>query len=113
MHPVMTRGDRKPALTITLSDARSNANFAAITAADVTVIGEMDGAVVFSGTPDLFTPAADGKSATIRREWAIGDTAVAGRLWVTVVVEWPTDVPQSFPDDGPLRIDIIRAPGDS
>lgn len=112
MIPTITRGDIKPALTITISDARDTANFGAVAKSAVRVVGEMDGIVVFNDEPDEYTPSPDGKSATLKREWRTADTDEAGRMWVSVIVTWPTASPQTFPDDGPIRIDIGRAPGD-
>lgn len=111
--PEIVRGDLKPALRVLISDARSTANFAAITADQVLVVGEMNGAVIFSTPPTEYIPADDGKSATVVREWGDGDTDVSGRLWVSIIVMWAGTSPQTFPNDGPLRIDVTRAAGDA
>lgn len=112
MITTLTRGDRKPAAYITLSDARADANFTNLAVDKITVIGERNGSIVFSGHPDTIEPSQDGKSAVIVRSWQVGDTDVAGRMYITVQVEWPDGAVQTFPNDSPLSLDIRRAPGD-
>lgn len=109
----MTRGDVKPDLQINLTDASGTANFIGITASQVRVIGELGGSVLFDSEPTEVTPSGDGTSMIVRRVWAPEDTDEVGILWVTVVVDWPSDKAQSFPEEGPLRLDIRRAPGDA
>ena len=112
MITTMTRGDRKPDATITLSDARNDANFSTLALDKITVIGERNGSVVFSGHPASIAPSQDGKSAVIVRPWQVGDTDVSGRMYITVVVQWPDGTEQTFPNDSPLSLDIRRKPGD-
>lgn len=109
----IVRGDRKPDLQVTLSDAASAATFASVTPSMVRVVAEMDGLRVIDAQPDSVTPSVDGKTAVVKRAWADGDTDEVGRMWITVVVTWPGADPQSFPADGPLRLDIARAAGDA
>jgi hypothetical protein len=109
----MIRGSLKPDLSITIADASADANFAGVTADMVTVTLEQHGAIVAEGPPDTVTPAAGGKSAVVKKAWGPTDTSTPGRMWVSVTVDWPGDKPQTFPADGPLRLDIIHAPGDA
>lgn len=108
----IVRGDQKPDLQITLSDAAGAATFASVTPAQVRIVAEQDGTVVIDGPPDSVTPSTDGSTAVVRRAWADGDTDTAGRMWISVVVEWSGADPQTFPANGPLRLDIARAAGD-
>ncbi len=112
-HPQIARGDLKPDIVMTISDARQDADFSILTASDVRIVGEMEDAVIFDSTVDSITPAQDNKSAILRRAWATGDTDEAGVLWVRAIVSWPGAKPQSFPRTGPLRIDIGRSAGDA
>lgn len=112
MTTTMTRGDLKPDAVITISDARSDADFSTLTPQEVLVIGEMAGVEVINAHPTAVTAAADGKSAEVRYAWATGDTDVVGRMWLRVVVTWPDGDPQTFPKGTPLYLDIRRAPGD-
>lgn len=109
----MVRGSRKPDLEIVCADAAGEADFNAITLADVSVRAEMDGLLLFDGPATAYVPAADGKSAVVRRVWAAEDTDLVGRMWIAVVIQWGTGYAQLFPSDGPLRLDIVRAPGDA
>lgn len=109
----MVRGSLKPDLEIVITDAAGAATFTGVSASDVTVIGEQNGQIVMSGQPDTFTPSPDGKSATVKRAWHLGETDNQGRMWVTVRVNWPGTKPQTFPDDAGLRLDITRAAGDA
>lgn len=102
-----------PDMLITISDAREGADFSVLTAADCTVIGEMDGAVVFERPASALTPAEDNKSAEVRAPWQATDTDTAGRMWVSVRVTWPGSLPQTFPRNAPLAVDIVRAAGDA
>jgi hypothetical protein len=111
--PTMVRGSLKPDLTVSVSDTAASANFGAVTKNEVTVICEVDGEIVATGHPDTYTPAGDNKSATVVRAWVAGETDNAGRMWVSVRIDWPTAKPQTFPHDGPLRLDIVRAAGDA
>jgi hypothetical protein len=107
--PTIVRGDTQPGLGVTISDARETADFSTLTPADVRIKVEQGGEVIVDAVADTIVPAGDNKSAVVRRAWGPADTAEAGRCWVTVyVVPWD----QTFPADGPMRIDITRAPGD-
>lgn len=107
--PIRRRGDSNPPLDITISDTRATADFSTLGPTDVKVMVELAGEVIVNDFIDNITPAQDGKSARVVRNWEATDLDTAGRHWVTVyVVPWD----QSFPDDGPLRLDVTRAPGD-
>lgn len=108
----MTRGDLSPDIIINIGDATGNGNFNELGVQDLTVVGEQDGLVVFSRQPTSYSPSGDGKRAQVRLSWQPGDTDVAGVMWVTVSARWPGEKPQHFPEDGALRLDINRAPGD-
>jgi hypothetical protein len=109
----MVRGSRKPDLEIHIGDADGEADFSPLTTADVRIRAEMDGSLLFDDTVDEITAAADGKSAVVRRVWAVDDTDTVGRMWIAVIVDWGSGYSQLFPSDGPLRLDIVRAPGDA
>lgn len=108
--PTITRGNISPALVMTIGDARADADFSVLTASDVKVQVERAGVLVVDDEVNSVTASQDGKSLTLRRAWEDGETDEAGRCWVTAyVVPWD----QHFPDEGPLRLDIARAPGDA
>lgn len=108
--PTLTRGDTTPALAVTISDTRADADFSTLTPADVIVKVEQGGTIIAEGPATTVTPAGDAKSAVVKRPWGAGETDVAGRCWVTVYVT-PWD--QTFPEDSALRLDIVRAAGDA
>lgn len=110
--PTMTRGDTQPDLAVTISDTRASADFSVLVASDCRIQVERDGILIVDSPATAITIAADNKSAIVSRPWGVGETDIAGRLWVQVEVNWPGAKPQTFPDDGPLRLDIGRAPGD-
>jgi hypothetical protein len=105
----MTQGDLNPPLEVTLGDAAGLANFSAVTASMVTIIGVMNGGIVVADTADEVIASDDGKSMVVRRAWVEGDTDTPGRMWLQFVVNWTGSKPQSFPEDTPLRINIRRA----
>lgn len=108
--PSMVRGDRTPDILITISDARSEADFSTLQAQDVVVKVEQNGALIVDDQCDSIVVSEDNHSADVRRAWADGETDAIGRCWVSVyVVPWD----QTFPDDGPLRFDVGRAAGDA
>lgn len=110
---VKTRGAVKPDLQVTIGDSTGTADFSSLTPDKVFVVGEMDEQVIFDSPATSITPAPDGKSAIVKRAWAPADVDTAGRLWVQVRVMWTASAPQWFPSSGPLRVDIVRAPGDA
>lgn len=107
--PTRRRGDTAPPLNVTISDDADEADFSTLTAADVMIHVELDGTKVIEDPASDVTPAVDGKSATVVRNWADGDLDTIGRYWISIYVT-PWD--QTFPDDGPLRLDVVRAAGD-
>lgn len=107
----MTEGDLHPTLSITISDTRADANFAPVQASQCRIKGVQNGVVVFNSQPDNVSASGDGKSLTLRRDWVAGDTDTPGHMWLSVVVDWVTSEPQTFPDEGPLRLDISRRSG--
>jgi hypothetical protein len=107
--PTLVRGSTSPALTLTISDSAADADFSGLVPGDVKVQVELAGELIVDDFATAVVPAQDGKSATVVRNWAAGETDEPGRYWVTAYVV-PFD--QSFPDDGPLRLDVVRAPGD-
>lgn len=109
--PAITAGDLQPPLKITIGDNRADANFAPVTASQVRVVCEQGGAVVIDDGADTVTASPDGKSLSVVRNWTPGDTNTPGWMWVSVVVTWTDGVPQTFPADGPLRLNILRASG--
>jgi len=108
----ITRGDLEPDIVITVTDNRADANFIGLTAAQCHVLGELDGNVVLDGIADTVTVAQDGKSAVLRYSWAVGDTALPGRMYVRARIDWPGVRGETFPRKGPLKVDIRRKPGD-
>lgn len=108
----MTRGDLLPDLEIVIADTAADADFSTLTAGACFLVAEMDGVKVIDDAFDTITVAPDGKSATLKRAWAAGETATVGRMYLSVRVEWPVGLPQTFPESAPLRLDIRRAAGD-
>lgn len=107
----MVRGSRKPDLQITCEDGDREADWALLEAADVTVRGYLNDALVFSGTATEISLVEGGGGINVRRVWGSGETETVGRLWIEVIVEFGSGFPQTFPADGPLRLDIV--PGSS
>lgn len=108
--PTLTRGDTDPPLTLTIGDSRADADFTGLGPSDMIVHVEQKNLVLVEGNATLVEPSQDGKSCVVQRQWQDGETDTVGRCWVSVyVVPWD----QTFPDDGPLRLDIARAPGDA
>ena len=108
--PTRTRGDSAPELSITISDANEVADFGPLTASDVRIKVELSGFLIIDGEVDSIDATPDGKSAVVKREGQAGELDIGGRYWVHVyVVPWD----QTFPDDGPLRLDVVRAVGDA
>jgi hypothetical protein len=110
---IKTRTSLKPDLEITISDAAGEADFSTLTAGQVDVVVELRGEVIVDDPCDAIVPAPDGKSAVVKRAWQAGDMDEGGRLWARVRVRWGGSVPQYFPAAGPLRLDVVRAPGDA
>lgn len=109
---MMVRGDLKPDLMIQVADARSDADFSNLTAANCRVVCVMNGRTVVDDTVDTITIAADGKSAILSRAWELGETDTAGKMYIRAVIEWPGSKPQSFPDDTFLVLPIRAANDD-
>lgn len=109
--PQITRGDMAPDLELRIADSRSDANFGTLTPADVRFTVEQNGFLIVDDEPaTAVVPDPGNKSAIVRRAWGAGETDTSGRCWVTVrVVPWD----QTFPDEGPLRLDIARQLGDA
>jgi hypothetical protein len=96
-----------------LADDREEGIFTGVTAGMVTLVGEMEGQVVLEEPADDILAAEDGKSAVIRRAWALGDTDVAGRMYCRAYITWPGTRRQHFPRTFALVVDIRRKPGDA
>jgi hypothetical protein len=109
----MVRGSLKPDLEVTLADADGEADFSLLTTADVRVVGEMDGVIVFDDSINSIVASTDKHSAVIRRAWDATDVDLVGRMWIDVVVDWGGGKLQHFPHEGPLRLDFVRAAGDA
>lgn len=107
------RGSLKPDLKVTIADGAAEADFSVLTTGMVTVKVERGNTIVDSGHPSTVVAAPDHKSAVVTRAWLPESTVEVGRLWVSVEVDWPGTKPQTFPDDGPLRLDVVRAAGDA
>lgn len=110
--PSIVRGDRAPDMLITISDERDDADFSTLTAADCTIVGEMDDVILFERQAADLEVAPDSKSAVVRASWLPDDVDTAGRLWVQVRVNWSGSLPQTFPRGSALPVDIRRAAGD-
>jgi hypothetical protein len=111
MVATMTAGDVEPILRVTVSDARSDVDFGPVTASQCLFLVETSGQLLIEDTPDTAVVAPDGKSMTLSRQWQSGETDDVGYLWVSVVVNWAGSRPQTFPDEGAMRIDVARRPG--
>jgi hypothetical protein len=93
-------GDLLPPLVIDLTDNDLPLNIT--TATGVSVIGTQ-------GTTTVFTdnaPTRDNANGIVTHTWVAPQTATPGRMWVEVVVTWPTAKPQTFPALGQLAVDI-------
>lgn len=110
--PTMTRGDLKPDLDVVLGDESNLADFSAVNAGMVRVLGVMNGEVVLDDDVDTVIPSGDGKTLRVIRAWTAGEVDESGRMWVCFKVAWPTGKPQTFPEDTPLIMNIRPAPGD-
>jgi hypothetical protein len=102
----MAQGDTKPDLEIRLSDGRGDVDFNE--AASYTFVLEQEAEVIVRGGPQVIEVSSDKKSVTLRRLWGVGETNTPGRIWVSVEVLWADNRVQTFPDEGPLRLDIAR-----
>jgi hypothetical protein len=111
--PTITRGNLKPDLQISITDDSETSSFMGLAASAYTITGEMDGVVVFSGIPTGVALSNNNFTATLTRPWTAGETDEVGRLWLSVEVEWSSGKKQTFPDSGPLRLDVARAAGDA
>ena len=109
----MTRGDLLPELEIVIADSAGDADFSSLTANACYLVAEMDGIEVIDAVFDSIAVAQDLKSATLKRAWVAGETDTVGRMYLSVRVNWPGGVPQTFPEGAPLRLDIRRAAGDA
>lgn len=109
----MTRGSLKPDLQVTIGDDSDTADFSTLTVADIRIVAEQNGLTVVDGPITLLDVSTDGHEATVSRAWQDGETDLQGRMWISVVVAWESGKEQWFPADGPLRLDINRAPGDA
>lgn len=109
----ITRGDLEPDIVITVTDSRADASFLGLLPSQCHVLGELGGDVVLDAVPDSVTVAQDGKSAILRYSWAEGDTDQGGRMYVRARVDWPGLRGETFPRQGPLKVDIRRKPGDA
>lgn len=103
----MVRGSLKPDLEIVCADDAGEAAWETLSTADVRFVGWMNDQLVFDDPADSIEVATDGKSMTAMRAWSAGETSTVGRLWVEVVVDWGSNRDQTFPPDGPLRLDIV------
>jgi hypothetical protein len=111
--PTITRGDLKPDLRVAITDDSQTSTFNGLPLSAYTIKGELDGQVVFSGNPTGVALSNSDYTATLTRPWSAGETDNVGRLWISVEVEWSSGKKQTFPDDGPLRLDVSRAAGDA
>jgi hypothetical protein len=111
--PTITRGNLKPDLQISITDDSETSSFMGLAASAYTITGEMDGVVVFSGIPTGVALSNNNFTATLTRPGTAGETDEVGRLWLSVEVEWSSGKKQTFPDSGPLRLDVARAAGDA
>ncbi len=104
MTAVMKRGDRLPALTLTITDAGAPVDLTAATAIRLIVRAAADR----STDPPLIDATIPARPAdgVLSYPWADGDTATAGEYRVEVEVTWPGGLRQTFPGDtyGALRI---------
>lgn len=110
--PTMTRGDLEPPVEIEIGDEQGIADFSDLAPADVRVVAVQGSLEVVNDAVTSVVPSADGKTARVLRTWASGETDDWGRMWITVVVDWPGGRPQHYPEDTPLLLNIRKAPGD-
>lgn len=108
----MKRGDLKPDLEVIIGDDDAEADFSTLTAGACAIVVEQDNDVIVDDAADSIAVAPGNKTAILKRAWETGETDRDGRHWVQVRVTWPDGDIQYFPEDGALRLDIERAPGD-
>jgi hypothetical protein len=93
-------GDLLPPLVIDLTD--NDAPIDITTATAVHVIGTQGTATVF----DDAAPTRNNTAGIVTHTWVAPQTATPGRMWIEVIVTWPTAKPQTFPALGQLAVDI-------
>jgi hypothetical protein len=98
-------GDTAEDLVIPLTENGIPLNITAATS--VTVRGARRGGLVpiINDT----NPTRDNANGVVTHVWQALEVAVPGRLWVDVIVTWPTKGPQTFPPLGYLAVDIEDA----
>lgn len=96
------KGDRLPALTMTLKDP-AGAAVDLSSAAGLRFLAYRRGELVIDGTPTTVDAAA----GLIKYEWGSGETDVEGSYRFEVEVEWSAGIKQTFPTVGPLDF-IVR-----
>lgn len=107
----MAAGDTGKRIEITIADDDALADFSTVVKADVRIQGLVGTTLVVDREPDTFVPSVDKHSAVVGFKFVLGETEDVARMWVSVVVDWGADDPQTFPDDMPLRLDFTRAAG--
>lgn len=93
----ITAGDREPALVFTLTDKRSEADFATVQADAVHIEAFLGDVSILTGVATSVMPSADGKMLTVTRTWDEGETIRPGNWRIVPIVEWAVGVRQTFP----------------
>lgn len=93
------RGDLKPDLLITCTDADGVVDLSAATT--VEVVCRRDG----EATPLFTRPATGAANGLATYVWQAGDTDTVGRLLFEVIVTWPGGT-QRFPAASYLPVDV-------
>lgn len=93
-------GSRKPAFSMTCSDAEGDLDLT--TATSVVLVAEQGGVEVFSDSD----PSGDRAAGEIAHDWAAGETDDEGRIFLHAVVKFGDEVPIIFPPYGEHAVDI-------
>jgi hypothetical protein len=93
------RGDRGPSLQATLVDHSGNAiNLTSASAVKFKMAQIVDAAAV----------VVSASAGTVRYDWALDDTRVAGTYNAEFEIEWSDGRKQTVPNDGYLTVEVGR-----
>lgn len=98
------RGDRKPPMTSTLTSGGGAVNLTGATSVKfiMTLLG--------ASSPKVNAAAAfdpDRATGKVSYEWGATDTDTAGVYRAEWEVTWPGSLPQTFPSDGYIWVEVV------
>ncbi len=94
------RGDRRPGVTITCTDAGAPVDLTL--ASELRLIGVLDGTKIIDRA---VVGSVDGK--VVIDKWEVSDTEDPGILQLEVEAIWSDGTPQTFPGNTYLEVEII------